>query len=385
MSEMVYLYSEETLLHDPPPISFDIGGRSITFGDSFVANARLTLQAHEVLEASGVLARMDLVEPAPIDDALLRTVHDGSYVDLLHEACMASSKTFDLWSPLSPATWRAATLNCGASAQAAERVLDGTYRRALVNGRPAGHHATRSEAMGACYLNDLACAAEAALRAGAQRVMIVDWDVHTGNGAESIFWDRSDVLALSIHQEAWYPENSGRADMVGGANAAGFTVNVPLPAATADAGYLAALEHVVAPIARGFRPDLIVLGAGQDPSFYDPQARMLVSMAGFRKMAASVSALADEVCQGRIVCSLQGGYSPVYAPLCATAVAEGLLGVSDADALADPFEGDTEWLVTQRPLSSDAAAAIHAVQAAQREFWPALRNGSRLRETPAHA
>jgi len=371
MSEkLTYFFNPEALRHDPPKIAFEVGDRLIEFGANFVANALLTAQADEVLDATGVRARMDVRTSGPVDEGLLKTVHDPVYVDALHEACLESSRTFDMWSPLAPETWDAATLTCGAVAQAVTDVLGGEYRRALVNGRPSGHHATRDQAMGACYLNDLAVGAEQARQLGADRVLIVDWDVHTGNGAEAIFWDRSDVIALSMHQESWYPEESGRADMVGGAEARGHTVNVPLPAATNDAGYLAALDRVVRPIAEGFRPDLIILAAGQDPSFYDPQGRMMVSMAGFRALALRLGEIADDVCGGRIVASLQGGYSPVYSPFCATAVAEGLMGI--ADGYPDPFEGDTEWLVTQRPLDPAVAAAIDEVRAAHAPYWPTI-------------
>lgn len=366
-----YFFSPKTLEHDPPPIQIEIGGTVIALGANFPTNALLTSQLHQVLVAAGALDAMQEVPPQPVDRQLLEVVHDPRYLETLHDACMSSSATFDVWSPLSPATWEAATLTCGATSNATRLVLDGEFQRAIINGRPAGHHAVRDEAMGACYLNDLACGAETARRNGADRVLIVDWDVHTGNGAEKIFWDRADVLALSLHQESWYPEASGSADMVGGPGAEGRTVNIPLPAATADAGYIAAIDRVVRPVALEYQPDLIIISAGQDPSFYDPQARMLVSMYGFGAIATKVREIADEVCEGRLVCSFQGGYSPHYAPLCGLAVVEGILGTNRTP---DPVEGDTEWLVTQRPASEDVKNAIEGVLTAQAPFWNTLSN-----------
>ncbi|HVO55318.1 MAG TPA: hypothetical protein VMT37_12985 [Solirubrobacterales bacterium] len=368
MSEVAYFYSRDSLAHDPPPVQVDVGGRKLALGGRFVSNPLLTEQTHDVLVAAGLVAQMEPVDPEPAEEDLLYEVHDVDYLEMLHEACMETRTDLGLW--VSPATWRAATLMAGAAGRAAELVLGGDFQRALINTRPGGHHATRNEAMGSCYLNELACAAAAARRAGAERVMIVDWDVHTGNGTEKIFWDRADVMALSIHQESWYPENSGRAEMVGGPGAEGRTVNVPLPAATNDAGYQAALTRVVAPLAREFAPDLIILGAGQDPSFYDPQGRMLVSMDGFREMTRMVRELSDEVCAGRLVCALQGGYAPVYGPLCALRVVEGVLAI-ETD-VADPYHGETEWLVTQRPAAEDALDAIDAVLRAQAPHWPSL-------------
>lgn len=368
MSEVAYFYTRASLAHDPPPVRVEVGGRKLALGGRFVSNPLLTEQTHEVLVAAGLVAQMEPVEPEPVDKDLLHEVHDAAYLEMLQDACMTTRDDLGLW--VSPATWRAATLMAGAGARAAELVLGGDFQRALINTRPGGHHATPNEAMGSCYLNELACSAVAARRAGAERVMIVDWDVHTGNGTEAIFWDRADVLALSIHQESWYPENSGRVEMVGGRGAEGRTVNVPLPAATNDAGYQAAIAGVVDPVARDFAPDLIILGAGQDPSFYDPQGRMLVSMDGFREMTRMIRQLADEVCEGRLVCALQGGYAPVYGPLCALRVVEGLLAVDTGTA--DPYHGETEWLVTQRPAGADACAAIDAVRRAQAPYWPSL-------------
>ena len=118
--------------------------------------------------------------------------------------------------------------------------------------------------------------------AGVERVAIIDWDVHVANGAERIFWDRDDVLAISLHQQDWYPAHAGALRATGGPGAEGSTVNVPLPPATTDAGYRLAFDELVAPIVRAFRPDLIMVAAGQDASVFDPTGRMLVSAAGFR-------------------------------------------------------------------------------------------------------
>ena len=133
----------------------------------------------------------------------------------------------------------------------------------------------------------MACGVEHARARGVERVAIIDWDVHVANGAERIFWDRDDVLAISLHQQDWYPTHAGAVRATGGSGAQGSTVNVPLPPATTNAGYLYAFDTMVAPIVRGFRPDLIMARTSQDASVFDPTARMMLSTAGFRTLASA--------------------------------------------------------------------------------------------------
>jgi acetoin utilization deacetylase AcuC-like enzyme len=232
-----------------------------------------------------------------------------------------------------------------------------------VHARPAGHHAEPDRAIASTYLNNVACGAEHACRRGAGRVAIIDWDVHVANGAERIFWDRDDVLAISLHQRDWYPAHAGDLHATGGPAAPGTTVNVPLPPATTDAGYLLAFDEIVAPIVRRFRPDLIMVAAGQDASVFDPTGRMLVSAAGFRALGERVVRLADDLTGGRIVVSTEGGYSPVYNPFCLLAVMEGLAG--ERAGIPDPWADDATVLACRAPADNrvrDAVAAVHRAQ-----------------------
>ena len=241
------------------------------------------------------------------------------------------------YAPVSAATWDAARLTVGGVLAAVDAVLEGRVQRALVHARPAGHHAEPDRAIASTYLNNVACGAEHARAAGVERVAIVDWDVHVANGAERIFWDRDDVLAISLHQRDWYPAHAGALRATGGSGAEGSTVNVPLPPATTDAGYRLAFDEIVAPILRAFRPELIMVAAGQDASVFDPTGRMLVSAAGFRTLAERVACLADELADGRLVASTEGGYSPIYNPFCFLGVLEGLAG----ESAGSPTRGTT--------------------------------------------
>jgi acetoin utilization deacetylase AcuC-like enzyme len=364
-----YVYSDSALAFEPPPVTVEVGGRRLQMGTSNTSNTLLTRLAHELVESAGLLDGDVLrIDPEPVPDEVLLSVHDRDYVERLRAASRDGGPWTADFAPVTAETFDAVRLAAGGATAAVDAVLDGRAGRALVQVRPPGHHAERDVAMGACYVNNVACAAERALARGAERVMIVDWDVHIGNGAERIFWDRDDVLAMSIHQAGWYPEGAGLARSTGGPGAEGATVNVPLPPAVADAGYLTVLEEVVAPVARAYRPDLIVLAAGQDPSIFDPMGRMAVSAAGFGAMAELLGEIADEVCGGRVVACTEGGYSHVYTPFCVAAVLGGLMRRKPG-ALVDPFEGDAELRLSQAPPDDRLRTAVETARSAQPRWF----------------
>jgi acetoin utilization deacetylase AcuC-like enzyme len=179
--------------------------------------------------------------------------------------------------------------------------------------------------MGFCLVNNVAVAARWAQRVrGLERVAIVDWDVHHGNGTEEIFLDDPSVLTISLHQDGLYPADTGRLETRG---AGGRNVNVPLPAATGDHGYLHAFDRVVAPVLRDFAPELLLLAAGQDASATDPLGRMAITVPGYRALTDRAVALAGELCGGRLVAALEGGYSLLHLPLANLAILEGLAGL----------------------------------------------------------
>ena len=185
--------------------------------------------------------------------------------------------------------------------------MSGRARNAFAVVRPPGHHAEPDQAMGFCLLNNAAIAAEAARRAGAARVLIVDWDVHHGNGTQDIFAARDDVLYMSVHQYPFYP-GTGAAREVGGGAGRGATVNCPLPGGQGDADYGVVFHDLFLPAARAFRPDLVIVSAGFDAHARDPLAGMRVSERGFAAMASVLAELADEACGGRLALMLEGGY-----------------------------------------------------------------------------
>jgi acetoin utilization deacetylase AcuC-like enzyme len=264
------------------------------------------LRAISTLLEKSPVAGTTLATPRPATPEELLAVHDAAHVDRVR-ALAGQSAQLDPDTAMSPGSAEAALLAAGAAAQATLDVLAGQAPNAFALVRPPGHHAERDHAMGFCLFNNVAVAAEAARRAGAQRVLVLDWDVHHGNGTQHTFEARRDVLFMSSHQYPYYP-GTGAPGETGTGEGRGFTVNVALPGGQGDADYGAVFHDVFLPIAREFSPDLVLVSAGFDPHRADPIGGMNVTERGFAAMASAVKQLADEVCRGRLVLLLEGGY-----------------------------------------------------------------------------
>jgi acetoin utilization deacetylase AcuC-like enzyme len=242
-------------------------------------------------------------------DAAIEAVHDPRYVERLHRAVERGDGLIDSSdNPLSPGTWRAARAAVESALEAADWVAAGTERTAFVAVRPPGHHAERAMAMGFCYFNNIAIAAEHLRRHhGLERVAIFDFDVHHGNGTQHLFEERPDVLFVSMHQFPFYP-GTGAAGETGTGAGAGATINIPLPAGTGDEGYREALDRHVLPGLRAFEPDALLLSAGFDAWQGDPLGGMRVSLEEFGHWGEVLADLAGECCAGRALAVLEGGY-----------------------------------------------------------------------------
>lgn len=350
------VYDERCLPHRNPPRGEPFG----TYPDwattvAFERPERLT-ETWRVLEASGVLEHVERVEAREATDDELRLVHTEEHVGRVIEAARGPEPVnlgFEAWTV--PGSETAARLAAGGLLAATERVLGGELDNAFVIARPPGHHAERAASMGFCLFNNMGVAARWAQRErGVEKVAILDWDVHHGNGTEEVFYKDGSVLTVSLHQDRLYPAHTGGVDSGGQAN-----VNIPLPAFTGDEGYAHAFERVVEPAIRAFGPDLLLVGAGQDPSASDPLGRMAVTTVGFRALTDRALALAEECCGGRLVANLEGGYSLHHLPLANLAILEGLAGLPPRFE-EDPIGCDVpETLRDEVRAAVDAAARIH--------------------------
>ena len=253
-------------------------------------------------------------------------------------------------------SYAAAVRSAGAAMQAVERVMKGEAKNAFALVRPPGHHAEPSRAMGFCLFNNAAIAAEWARRHGAQKVLVMDWDVHHGNGTQACFYERRDVLYQSVHQFPYYP-GTGAPTEIGRGEGQGFTVNCGLPGGQSDGDYGAVFEELFLPIAREYAPELVIVSAGFDPHEDDPLADMRVTERGFAAMCASLKRLSEEVAGGKLVLVLEGGYSLEGLSQSVHACLEVLTG------RGDDFPGGA-GRATQ--------AAIQATREALKGYWTCL-------------
>jgi acetoin utilization deacetylase AcuC-like enzyme len=249
--------------------------------------------------------------------------------------------------------------------------MSGTVNAAYALVRPPGHHAMPDQGMGYCVYNNAVVATRQAQRVhGAERVLVLDWDVHHGNGTQSAFWADPAVVFISLHQDDLYPAGWGSADQTGIEEGEGCTVNIPLPAGTGNRGYDEAFQRVVVPIAEQFKPDLIIISAGQDASVHDPLGRMSLTLAGYRAMTQHLMDVAAACCDGRLVVTQEGGYAPQYAPYCSAAIAETLVGLAPGMApFPDPYGVRAETQPASVELGLDAAAAIDRAMKQQSQYW----------------
>jgi acetoin utilization deacetylase AcuC-like enzyme len=255
---------------------------------------------------------------------------------------------------------------------AVDAVMEGRARRVFANIRPPGHHAMSDKGMGFCIFNNVVIAARHAQRAhGVQRVMILDWDVHHGNGTQDAFYADPDVLFVSLHQDQLYPPGWGAVEQSGSGAGAGFTVNLPLPPGSGDAAYRAAFERVVLPIADAFKPQLVLVSAGQDASTMDPLGRMCVTTEGYRQLTQHMLDVAERHADGRLVVLQEGGYSELYAPYCTLAIIETLCGTRTG--IEEPLS--VERLQAQPQYATvglSAETALDAIVAVQKQHWKSL-------------
>jgi acetoin utilization deacetylase AcuC-like enzyme len=268
----------------------------------------------------------------------LELVHDRDYLESVRDFCARGGGVLTWSTPVSAESWQAALAAAGTTLAATDAVLEGETRVAYALVRPPGHHAQPAQADGYCLFNNVALAAEHARQRGVGRVAVIDWDVHHGNGTQACFYDRADVLTVSMHMRhgAWGPSHpqTGAPDEVGSGSGEGFNVNVELPAGTGDADYLAAMERLVAPIVDNFEPGLLIVACGQDANQFDPNGRQCLTMAGFRRLGEAVRDLAKRHAHGKVLLAQEGGYARSYSAFCLHATLAGVLGV-DA-SLDDP-------------------------------------------------
>lgn len=288
-----------------------------------------------LMDACGLTRKLEHIEPRLATDAELEGVHAPHYLAQLarDNELPEASAGFD--APFSRGGFDLARLAAGGAIEAVDRILSGALDSAYVLARPVGHHAESGIGKGFCLVNNAAIAAAHALASGLERVAFIDVDVHHGNGAEEIFWKDPRVLTISVHQDRWFPPDTGDVAAVGDGAGKGFNLNIPLPAGCGFGAYKAALDEVITPALDIYRPQMLFVPFGFDAGAQDPLGRMILGSSHFRHIAAQLKAAAQRHCGGRMLVTHEGGYNEATTPFMALAMLEAISGVDTG--VTDPY------------------------------------------------
>lgn len=299
-----------------------------------------------LIEVSGLRRNLTNLEFDPAAKEQILSVHTEDYVDrIIDQSNSGGGDAGDGTSPFGPGSYEIAQMAAGATTSALLNVLDGTVDNSYALVRPPGHHAEPQQGRGFCIFSNVSIAIEEARRQGkARRIAIVDIDVHHGNGAQKIFWEDPEVLTVSVHQDRLFPLDSGMFDETGSEEGRRTNINLPLPAGCGNGAYVATVAENVVPALEAFRPEVIIVSCGFDASMADPLGRMCVTAAGYAQITNVLMSAADSLCEGKLVFSHEGGYSPAYVPLCGLAVVESLAGIEKLTP--DPFV----WAFDEYPV-----------------------------------
>ena len=262
----------------------------------------------ELLNKSGLVARLVGIEPQPATDAQILAVHAPEHVARIQRVVAHGGGHLDPDTYVNIFSLDAARLAAGAAVRAVDAVMSGEVDNAFALVRPPGHHATRDAAMGFCLLNNIAIGAQHALDAyHLGRILIVDYDVHHGNGTQDIFYREPRVMFFTTHLYPFYP-GTGNWNEIGSGDGMGYTINVPLGAGVGDRGYQQIFDELLFPLAERYRPQLVLASVGYDAHWRDPLALANLSISGYVSLARMLMELARELCDGRLVMLLEGGY-----------------------------------------------------------------------------
>lgn len=335
-----YVFDELYMWHDPG----NLPGGEYTEPTEHWENSFSKRRFHNLLAVSGLLEKLVPIKARAANKGEITRFHTNQYHDKIVDMSKDRGGNAGDHAWFSKGGYEIACLSAGGVIAAVEALVAGKIDNAYCLVRPPGHHAERDRGMGFCIFNNIAIAAlhartltlpqeessenkQSNAKKKIQRIAIIDYDVHHGNGTQQAFWDDKDTLFISLHQDNNYPQGTGSVEEIGGDTAKGTTINVPLPPGTGTGGYEYAWNRVVLPAVDRFNPDIILVSSGFDGSYQDPLARMMLTSDSYSKFTKSLMELADKHCNGRIIFAHEGGYSKDYVPFCGLAVVETLRGI----------------------------------------------------------
>ncbi|MFQ5758859.1 MAG: histone deacetylase [Candidatus Bathyarchaeia archaeon] len=317
------------------------------------------------LNRSGLFetGRCSLIEPkrASIDD--LKLVHKPDYIQLVERCCVSGGGLLDLGdTTVSPKSFETALFAVGGALEAVNLVMTGRFENAFALIRPPGHHAGPYYAMGFCLFNNVAIAATHLLKHfNIQRILILDIDAHHGNGTQEIFYDTDRVLYISLHQDPTGFPGTGFIDEMGKGRGLGYTVNIPFPFWIDDKVYLKAVKEIAVPIIQQYKPQFILVSVGLDGHYTDPVSELSLSASCYLKTFSKVLSLASQLCTGKLVAILEGGYSLNYIGKMAAAIIAKMAGV--------PYTVQDKARVASARVKEQAEKIIREVKSVQSSFW----------------
>ncbi len=314
-----------------------------------------------LLDATEFTERLTPVKPraATMDELLL--VHTRNYIDSVKALSDGNGGEVGFAAFVGPGSSEIAALSAGGVIAATDAVMSGAVDNAYALVRPPGHHAQAATGMGYCVFANIALAVRHARKVyGLDRIAAVDWDVHHGNGTQSVFYDDPGVLTISIHQDGVFPRNSGYISEIGEGRGTGYNINIPLPPGCGDGAYRAAFQRVVLPALHAYRPQAIFVACGFDAGMNDPLARMMLGPETFRWMTAETLQAARNLCGGRLIMAHEGGYHAPSVPFLALPVFEELVGERA------PVENPMSALVASFPATGLQPHQESFVEAARR-------------------
>jgi acetoin utilization deacetylase AcuC-like enzyme len=353
-----FLCHELYMWHDTGTASLYVQPGLTVEPDEHAESPKTKRRMRNLLEVSGITEQLDLLKPVAATVEEIALFHTLEYIERIRDLSNDRGGDAGELTPFGPGSYEIALLSAGGVITAAEAVWSREVNNAYALVRPPGHHAEADRGRGFCIFGNVAIAAMKLISAhGAKRIAIVDWDVHHGNGAQSAFYHRDDVLTISIHQDNLYPTGSGAITERGHGAGLGYNVNVPLPPGSGVGAYEQTFRQIVVPAIDAFNPDMIIVSSGFDAGAVDPLGRMMMHSDGYRVLTGMMMEAADRNCGGRLLLAHEGGYSPNLVPYCGLAVIEQLSGIrtSIKDPMLEIMAG-----YGQQALQPHQAAAIDA-------------------------
>ncbi|SKC99408.1 Acetoin utilization deacetylase AcuC [Burkholderia sp. CF099] len=314
-------------------------------GAGFVDSPDSKRRLLSLITVSGLAAQLDVRSADPATHADLLRVHSADYLQSFKALSDTTGGNLGILAPFSRGGFEIATVSAGLAIAAVDSVMTGNAKNAYSLSRPAGHHCGRDKPMGCCLLSNIPIAVEAArAKHGPLRVAIVDWDVHHGNGTQSIYYDDPNTLTISLHQDRCFPPGYSGAEDRGSEKGFGANINIPLLPGGGHDAYIYAMDRIVVPALDSFRPDLIVVASGLDAISIDPLSRMQLHSESYRELTKIMLDAAHRLCADRLVIVHEGGYAESYVPFCGLAIVETLAGVR-----TDVVDPVLDFVIAQQP------------------------------------